>query len=99
MRPQQHFHAPVGQASARDIIHHHHVCPLWRQVVPPPDDPHVATCCPQCGKHTWRHTRLCIHCRLDLVAWRSRARWAAIGRALLWLPRAVLRRAAPRPRG
>lgn len=88
MAPPQHFHGPVCHASARDVhVHHHHhlACPLRAPIAPPPDDPARALHCPQCGGLTWRHTRDCIHCRLDLERWRARRRWAAPAHALAWL--------------
>lgn len=85
MAPPQHFNGPVSHASARDIHVHHHACPLRPPPAPPADDPARALHCPQCGGLTWRHTRDCIHCRLDLQRWRARRRWAAPLRALAWL--------------
>jgi hypothetical protein len=67
---RQEIHGPVGQLAAGDIhnhhSHHHHA----QSPVAPPDDPLVAQCCPQCGRRTWRYSRHCIHCALDLTAWR-----------------------------
>jgi hypothetical protein len=58
--------------------------PLPRQPrVEPPDSRHRnARQCPQCDQHTWRGTRACIYCELDLFEYDAmraeKARMAAI---------------------
>lgn len=77
---RQTIHGPVGQLAAGDIHnhnHHHPPPPVW-----PPDDPLVAQCCPQCGRRTWRYSRHCIHCALDLAAWRWAQRIPIVRRRL-----------------
>lgn len=60
---RQDFHAPVDQVAG--TIHNH-----WGLTLPP-DDPEVSVDCPQCGQATWRYSQHCVHCRLDLFAWRD----------------------------
>lgn len=76
---RQTIHGPVGQLAAGDIHNHHQVAP---QPLMPPDDPAVAECCPQCGRRTWRYSRYCIHCALDLGAWRWMQRLPLVRRRL-----------------
>lgn len=75
----QQFHGPVEQVAANDIHNHHH----WPEAQPP-DDPEVSTQCPQCHRLSWRYSRHCIHCRLDLFAWYGKERQV---RAKGWLMR------------
>jgi hypothetical protein len=35
----------------------------------PPDDPEISRICPQCDGLTWRFSRHCVHCSLDLALW------------------------------
>lgn len=57
--------------------------------VPPPPGHPKAIKCPQCGADTWRETRHCWNCRLDLVEhveaqiYRRRRRWAIAGRSII----------------
>ena len=44
----------------------------------PPDDPEVAVLCEMCHRRTWRDNQFCIHCKIDLFAWRIRARRAKV---------------------
>ena len=38
----------------------------------PPVDPEMARECPQCRHLTWRYTKACMHCSLDLESWDRR---------------------------
>lgn len=83
MSHNQHFHRGVGQVSAGDI--HNHGPVVHEQGYMPPSDPAQARICPQCGHATWRLTRYCIHCGLDLPA-HDAAQWQiARNRRVLWL--------------
>lgn len=68
----------VSQFVANDVHVHHH----WPESAPP-DDPDVSQQCPQCRRLTWRFTAHCMHCRLDLRAWRARTRLLATWRKLV----------------
>lgn len=83
---RQRFYGPVGQVSGGDTEHHYWLEPA------PPDDPDKSMQCPQCGRLTWRHTRLCIHCHLDLASWRAKQRLAAMLRPFVAVPRWLARR-------
>ena len=52
-----------GQVTQHGDIHVHRAGAL----APPADHPNSREC-PQCGKATWRYTRHCLCCGLDLVA-------------------------------
>lgn len=60
--PVQNFNGAVGQVAGHTINN------IWLEAQPP-DDPEKSIQCPQCGRLTWRLTRHCIHCQLDLVRW------------------------------
>jgi hypothetical protein len=76
----------VRHLAGRDIHIHHH-----RGTAPAlPAGTRNTLVCPQCVRRTWRYSRHCMHCRLDLWLWR-------IGHALLLGLRAVLLRPKPRP--
>lgn len=50
-----------------------------------PVDPQMARECPQCRHLTWRYTKTCMHCSLDLETWDRRTTgWRG------WLRRWVL---------
>lgn len=73
---EQHIHGDVGQLVGGDV--HVHAPRRAR-----PTDPETARVCPQCGELTWRLTRHCGTCELDLVEWdahQRRARHRAIVR-------------------
>lgn len=80
----QHFHGPVKEVTG--VVKQAQQSAARAE---PPDDPTKSTRCPQCGQLTWRHTRLCIHCQLDLMRWRTRERLARLFSAPLRLLRAV----------
>lgn len=65
--PQQQFNGPVGQVTT-DVIHNTHQHHHWADTAPP-DDPAMSLQCPQCQRLTWRYSRHCVHCQLDLVGW------------------------------
>lgn len=59
---EQHIHGDVGQVVGGDV--HVHAPRRAR-----PTDPNTARVCPQCRELTWRLTRHCGTCELDLVEW------------------------------
>ena len=67
----------VDQLIANDQHNHHY----WPEHAPP-DDPALSLQCPQCVRLTWRQTRHCIHCAVDLRAWLNRQR---LHTALRWV--------------
>ena len=77
---QQEFNAPVEQFAANDIHNHH--THHWGESQPP-DDPDMSLQCPQCQRLTWRYSRHCIHCQLDLADWRARHMRARLKRKLV----------------
>lgn len=90
--PKHEFNAPVEQFAANDIHNHH--THHWAETQPP-DEPAMSLQCPQCQRLTWRYSRHCIHCQLDLREWRARhqrdrlmsklMRFFKAIRALVWL--------------
>lgn len=58
---KQHFKGPVGHVAGQDL----HVHQYWPESAPP-DDPAMSVQCWQCGRLTWRYTRHCVHCQVDL---------------------------------
>jgi hypothetical protein len=74
--PGQEFYGPVGQYTHIDEYHGDLHIDVAKAVLVLPDDPTVVMPCPQCTKPTWRYTRLCRNCELDLHWWGSRyLRW------------------------
>lgn len=67
---RQEFHSRVDQVNIGEVHHHH-----WPDAAPP-DDPAMSAQCPQCLRLTWRYSRNCIHCNLDLHTWSARERWS-----------------------
>ena len=59
----------IEHLAGRDINVHHHAA--GHAPAPPPADAVQVLVCPQCGQRTWRHTRHCAHCRLDLWMWHA----------------------------
>lgn len=84
----QHIHGDVGQLVVGDM----HIHSAVRH---PPTESAAARVCPQCKEMTWRWTRHCWHCELDLTAWDAQQAKARRFRALLrpvrWIAN-VLRR-------
>lgn len=58
----------IEHLAGRDIHVHHHGSDA---PAAPPADAAQAMACPQCHQLTWRHSRYCVHCRLDLRLWRA----------------------------
>jgi hypothetical protein len=56
---------------------HVHLPPHPQRQLPPPD-PEVAILCEQCRWRTWRYSQFCMHCKVDLFAWRIRAHRAKV---------------------
>jgi len=59
-------HSRVRHLAGRDINIHY-----GGAAAAPPDDASLVMICPQCGQRTWRHSRHCVHCMLDLWLWHA----------------------------
>lgn len=73
---KQQFKGPVGHVAGQDV----HVHQYWPESAPP-DDPAMSVQCWQCGRLTWRYTRHCVHCQVDL----RRPPWAVLVQRLMQL--------------
>lgn len=62
---EQHIHGDVGQVVGGDVY-------VQAPQRARPTNPETARECPQCSELTWRWTRHCCHCELDLVEWDAR---------------------------
>lgn len=60
MSPKQQFQGPVSNVSGGDLHVHQYADSA------PPDDPEMSVQCWQCQRLTWRYTRHCVHCNVDL---------------------------------
>jgi hypothetical protein len=60
MARKQQFQAPVSHVAGGDLHVHQYADSA------PPDDPAMSVQCWQCKRLTWRYTRHCIHCMVEL---------------------------------
>ena len=60
MARKQQFQAPVSHVAGGDLHVHQYADSA------PPDDPAMSVQCWQCKRLTWRYTKHCIHCMVEL---------------------------------
>ncbi|MCW5657418.1 MAG: hypothetical protein KIT60_06925 [Burkholderiaceae bacterium] len=75
---EMNFYGPVGQY-AREA-HGTTIHQGSAGAAQPDESSEHALQCPQCGQHTWRHTRHCVHCGVDLRRWWWLQLWGRIFR-------------------
>ena len=74
MARKQQFEGPVSHVAGGDLHVHQYADSA------PPDDPAMSVQCWQCKRLTWRYTRHCIHCMVDLRASRTKGLAAILTR-------------------